>query len=301
MHGFVAFGCVLRVTTVLLVVSGFASVVLGQHSSGGCPSEVRVPAGSSTVVDCVPGADFRGKRYRWTSPDPSWLEYLSDAAAASPRFHAPVDAEMPYHVAYRRLVFDEEGAVVDRGLVSIIVHHAEVGGAKRSRASEVPAGMGAEVGELAAAYESVPVVYIQIDQDTSFSVTVRVFDATRVEEEFTVKVRNTSGPMELRIECDPLQREVYEGAPAFRITCKTISGPTAELSWTWSAEGETPIEALELDLTENDFRTATFHVPAHNIHLNSIFRNSLTNLGLSCPLYVPYKKAHCLFLRILTE
>jgi len=100
MHGFVAFGCVLRVTTVLLVVSGFASVVLGQHSSGGCPSEVRVPAGSSTVVDCVPGADFRGKRYRWTSPDPSWLEYLSDAAAASPRFHAPVDAEMPYHVAY---------------------------------------------------------------------------------------------------------------------------------------------------------------------------------------------------------
>jgi len=409
MHGFVAFGCVLRVTTVLLVVSGFASVVLGQHSSGGCPSEVRVPAGSSTVVDCVPGADFRGKRYRWTSPDPSWLEYLSDAAAASPRFHAPVDAEMPYHVAYRRLVFDEEGAVVDRGLVSIIVHRAD-GGAKRSRASEVPAGMGAEVGELAAAYESVPVareapflrcvprttvssgemaeipctalhatekllayrvafdwppysetrllgagtfdylvrvpvidgpasvrmleifaqvpggeqevsarvevhivnrtptltcenliveeaveaaipcsvtserpvrmqvlsdrgprgihdhwpslVIPEVDQDTSFSVTVRVFDATRVEEEeFMVKVRNTSDPMELRIECDPPQREVYEGAPAFRITCKTISGPTAELSWTWSAEGETPIEALELDLTGNDFRTATFHVP----------------------------------------
>ena len=54
--------------------------------------------------------------------DPIWLAYLSDVTAATPRFHAPAEAETPYHIAYRRLMMDAEGEVADRELISITVH-----------------------------------------------------------------------------------------------------------------------------------------------------------------------------------
>ena len=77
----------------------------------------------------------------------------------------------------------------------------------------------------------------EIERDTSLSVTVRAFAEDQVMERvFTVIVQNTSGPTEFGIECNPVNREVYEGDAAFEIVCSAIDSPTDELSWTWSAE-----------------------------------------------------------------
>ena len=102
----------------------------------------------------------------------------------------------------------------------------------------------------------------EVGRDTSFAVTVRAFAEDQVmEEAFTVMVRNTSGPMDFGIECDPVLREVYEGAPAFDIVCRAIDSPSDALSWTWSAEGATPLDLLEASLDESNNTSAKFHVP----------------------------------------
>ena len=112
-------------------------------------------------------------------------------------------------------------------------------------------------------YDNWPRLVIpEIERDTSFSVTVRAFAEDQVmEKAFTVMVQNTSGPAEFGIECNPVHREVYEGDSAFDIVCNAIDSPTDELSWTWSAEGETPLELLEPGLTSENLGTATFSVP----------------------------------------
>ena len=81
---------------------------------------LRVAAGLSTVIDYA--VQMANQTYQWTSMDLTWLAYLSDVTAATPRFHAPAEAETPYHIGYRRLVMDAEGAVADRELISITVH-----------------------------------------------------------------------------------------------------------------------------------------------------------------------------------
>ena len=381
----------------------------GQSGSEGCHSSLRVMAGTSTLIDCV--FQTESYTYQWTSKNPSWLAYLHDVTAASPNFHAPVDVDMPYQIEYRRLVFDDEGAVVGRGLILVTVYQSpgesvaldglqsswsgteastEIAsdGISELAESEEPflrcvpritvnsgemavipctglhssggllgyrveldwppysetksLGVGAfnysvrapAIQELASvrmleifawvpgaehevsalvevhvvnrapmltcedlvvdeavdtrvpcSVESVQAVQIQlisqpalvqpgiydgwprlvipeIERDTSIAVTVRAFAEDQViEEAFTVIVQNTSGPAEFGIECDPVLREVYEGDPAFGIVCNAIDSPTDELSWTWSAEGETPLELLEPDLTSENLGTATFHVP----------------------------------------
>ena len=386
----------------------FAAAAWGQSRSAGCPSSLRVAAGSSTVIDCA--VQMAYPTYQWTSMDPSWLAYLSDVTAAAPRFHAPAEVEMPYHIAYRRLVMDAEGAVADRELIAITVHRPGESvvsdGMERSRSTRTvsietaPGGVAepaesklpflrcvpqitVDSGEVAAIpctglhssggllayrveldwppysaarllgvgpfdyavrapvidevtsvrrldiFAQVPgteqevsahvevhvvnrapmltctdlvvdeavdtevpcsvmseqavrvqlisapalvqpgiydhwprLVIPEIARDTSFAVTVRAFAEDRVvESAFTVIVRNTSGVMDFGIECDPVQREVYEGSPAFDIVCSAMESPTDELSWTWSAEGETPLEALEPHVSGGDFGNATFHVP----------------------------------------
>ena len=386
----------------------FAAAAWGQPRPAGCPSSLRVAAGSSIVIDCA--VQMAYPTYQWTSMDPSWLAYLSDVTAAAPRFHAPSEVETPYQIAYRRLVMDAEGAVVDRELISITVdrpggsvvsdgmEHSRstrtvsmetaLGGVAEPVESELPflrcvpqitvgsgevaeipcTGLHSSGGLLAYRVEldwppysaarllgmgpfdyavrapvidavtsvrrldifaqvpgteqevsahvevhvvnrapmltctdlvvdeavdtevpcsvmSEQAVRVQLisapalvqpgiyDQwprlaipafarDTSFAVTVRAFAEDRVvESAFTVMVRNTSGVMDFGIECDPVQREVYEGSPAFDIMCSAMDSPTDELSWTWSAEGETPLEALEPHVTGGNFGNATFHVP----------------------------------------
>ncbi len=386
----------------------FAIAAWGQPRPAGCPSSLRVAAGSSTVIDCA--VQMAHPTYQWTSMDPTWLAYLSDVTAAAPRFHAPAELETPYHIAYRRLVMDAEGAVVDRELISITVYRpgesvvsdgrerswskrtvsmeSASGGVAEPAESELPflrcvpqitvdsgevaeipcTGLHSSGGLLAyrveldwppysaarllgvgpfdyavrapvidevtsvrrldifaqvpgteqevSAHVEVHVVNrapmltctdLVVDEavdtevpcsvmseqavrvqlisapalvqpgiydhwprlaipafarDTSFAVTVRAFAEDRVvESAFMVRVRNTSGVMDFGIECDPVQREVYEGSPAFDIVCSAMDSPTDELSWTWSAEGETPLEALEPHVTGGNFGTATFHVP----------------------------------------
>ncbi len=380
----------------------------GQYRSEGCPSSQRVIAGMSSLIDCALQTEFH--TYQWTSKDPSWLAYLSDVTAAAPHFHAPVDVEMPYHIVYGRLVFNDEGAVVDQGVISISVHRSGesvvLEGVQRSSSggtasmeissdgmsepaeSELPflrcvpqitvssgqmveipcTGLHSSGGLLEYRVEldwpphsetkflgvgafnysvrapviheaasvrmldifvqvpgaeqevSVPVeVHVvnrapmltcedlvideavdteipcsttseqavrvqlisqpaliqpriydhwprlmipEVERDTSFAVTVRAFAENQVVQRvFTVMVRNTSGSMDFGIECNPVRREVYEGDTAFDIVCGTIDSPTDELSWSWSAEGDTPLELLEPYLIGDDLGTATFHVP----------------------------------------
>ena len=97
----------------------FPIAAWGQSGSEGCQSSLRVMAGTSTLIDCALQTDFH--TYQWTSKDPSWLAYLHDVTAASPYFHAPVDVDMPYRIEYRRLVHDDEGAVVGWGLILMVL------------------------------------------------------------------------------------------------------------------------------------------------------------------------------------
>ena len=93
-----------------------------QSGSEDCHSSLRVMAGTSTLIDCA--LQTESYTYQWTSKNPSWLAYLNDVTAASPHFHAPVDVDMPYQIEYRRLVLDEEGAVIGQGLILITVYQS---------------------------------------------------------------------------------------------------------------------------------------------------------------------------------
>ena len=98
-------------------------------------------------------------------------------------------------------------------------------------------------------YDQWPVFSVpEVHQDTSFAVTVRAFGANSrqvVEDEFTVMVRNTSTPFDLSLVCDPAVSELYEGAEPFEIRC-IMDPPADRLTWIYSAEGNTPLELLEL-------------------------------------------------------
>lgn len=399
----------MRYVLFLFAAMLFPIAAWAQSGSEGCHSSLRVMSGTSTLIDCALRTE--SYTYQWTSKNPSWLAYLHDVTAASPYFHAPVDVDMPYQIEYRRLVLDDEGAVVGRGLILVTVYQSPresvaLDGLQRSwsgseasteiasdgiselaeyeepflrcapritvnsgEMAQIPCtglhssggllgyrveldwppysetkslGVGAfnysvrapaiqevasvrmleifawvpgaeqEVSALVEVHvvnrapmltcedlvvdeavdtrvpcsvESEQAVQIQlisqpalvqpgiyddwprwvipeIERDTSFSVTVRAFAEDQVmEKAFTVIVQNTSGPAEFGIECNPVHREVYEGDPAFDIVCNAIDSPTDELSWTWSAEGETPLELLEPDLTSENLGTATFSVP----------------------------------------
>ena len=98
----------------------FPVAAWGQYGLGGCPSSLRVTAGMTALIDCA--LQTGSYTYQWTSKDPSWLVYLSDVKAAAPRFHAPVEDGMPRHITYSRLVYDDDGAIVDQELISITVH-----------------------------------------------------------------------------------------------------------------------------------------------------------------------------------
>ena len=109
---------------VLFLFAGvlFPIAAWGQSGTEGCHSSLRVMAGTSTLIDCALQSEFH--TYQWTSKNPSWLAYLHDVTAASPHFHAPVDVDMPYQIEYRRLVIDDEGAVVGQGLILITVYQS---------------------------------------------------------------------------------------------------------------------------------------------------------------------------------
>lgn len=391
----------------------FAGMILsvsawGQSGPGECPSSLQVIAGTSTLIDCALQAGVH--TYQWTSKDPSWLEYLSDAAAAAPIFDAPVGLETFYDMVYRRLVFDGEGVLLGQDVISIMVRPPggvvmSDDGQRLSSQSAAPAQIAPDgvpdpverempflscvrritvrSGELAeipctgfhsskgllayrveldwppyseakflgvgafdytvrapvidefarvqmlevfarapraeqevsvpvevhvvnraelftcedvvvdesadaeipcsAISEQMPRVQLisqptlvqpgiydhwprlmipEVDRDTSFAVTVRAFSEDQVVEEvFTVTVRNALEVFDFGIECDPVQREVYEGSSDFEIVCRAVDSPTDELSWTWSAEGSTPFELLEIDLDDAGNTRATFRVP----------------------------------------
>ena len=101
-----------------LTVAAFA-----QNRPGACRSDLQVALGGSIVIGC--GAQTEGFTYEWTSRDPSWLTYLSDVRIASPRFHAPVDAEIPQQLVYDRLAFDGEGELMHQVTVMITLQEDE--------------------------------------------------------------------------------------------------------------------------------------------------------------------------------
>jgi len=382
----------------------------GQSELPGCPSGLRVIAGTSVLIDCPLQTGLH--TYRWTSKDPSTLSYLSDATAGAPIFAAPAERETPYDIAYRRLVFDEEGALVGQEDVSVTIYRPGASEVPREVRDTWPTGAAsaqavsgggpgpAQVeppflrcvpritvhsGQLAqipctafrssggllayrveldwppyseatvlgaGAFEysvrapvieglasvqrleifarvpgadhevsvSVEVHVINraptlscedlvvheamdtdvpcsldtdapvqlqvvsppalaapgineawprltipaVSRDTSFAVTVRAFARDQVvEERFAVTVRNTAGPADFGIECDPVQREVYEGEPAFDVVCRALDSPTNELAWVWQAEGDTPLDGtLNVSTVAGAETRATFLVPA---------------------------------------
>ena len=91
----------------------------------------------------------------------------------------------------------------------------------------------------------------EVDRDRSVPVIVRAFEAGSgqvIETEFMVRIRDTSGPMDFTIECDPAQTEVYEGAPDFVFTCKEITDTEARLVWQIDSKGDNnPFDRLLLD------------------------------------------------------
>ena len=161
---------------------------------------------------------------------------------------------MEVHVVNRAPTLTCEDLVVDEAVDAMVPCSVESEQAVQIQLISQPALVQPGI------YDDWPRLVIpEIERDTSFSVTVRAFAEDQVmEKAFTVIVQNTSGPAEFGIECDPVHREVYEGDPAFGIVCNAIDSPTDELSWTWSAEGETPLELLEPDLTSENLGTATF-------------------------------------------
>ncbi len=72
------------------------------------------------MIDCGLEAPFL--EYEWTSPDPSWLAYLSDTTVPSPYFNAPNAVSASPRLAYSRLSLDQDGNVVDRQLLSITMN-----------------------------------------------------------------------------------------------------------------------------------------------------------------------------------
>ncbi len=94
-------------------------MVHAQDHLGSCPSSIQVSPGSSGAIDCK--LDTGGYTYQWTSRDPSWLTYLSDAGHASPHFHAPENKELPWQLEYDRLVFNHEGELIHQATVVISI------------------------------------------------------------------------------------------------------------------------------------------------------------------------------------
>ena len=104
----------------------------------------------------------------------------------------------------------------------------------------------------------------EVTRDTSYAITVRLFVKEQVTvTTFNVEVRDNSGPEEFGIECSPVMSEIYEGTPDFEIMCKTMDAPTNELSWTWSAEGDSRLDRLEPDIVNGAYGTALFRVPSN--------------------------------------
>ena len=122
--GLIDYRLIRPVLYMILLLGHSVNMSMGQSSAGECPSYLSVSAGSSKMINCVEQTNIP-YRYQWRSPDPSWLEYLSDVTLASPILNAPDDVQEPLELTYWRLSFDYQEHVSSESSVSITVYPAE--------------------------------------------------------------------------------------------------------------------------------------------------------------------------------
>ena len=240
-----------------------------------CASSVVVESGRMAVIPCTGGgllsyrAEFDWPPYRESV---QWAEGAFDVVLRAPQIEPRAEVRMVELIAQDPQTDRSVSQVVEVHVVSsaveLICEDLQV---EEHAVLEVPCTASEEVRYQILSvprlippgvYDHLPVLEApEVGADTEVTVTVRALApmADRaVEQAFTLMVLDR--PANWQIECDPTRREVYEATDDFEIVCRSVSGPTEELAWDWSALGGTPLELLEVDLVT--LGRAVFRVPS---------------------------------------